>query len=55
MSGKFAYRTATPQTPRERLSPGNKRIKGPRGRTTWAIKATSPSWGFDITHPRRTP
>lgn len=31
---------AVTQTPRERLIPGNKRVKAPSGRTTWAIKAT---------------
>jgi len=27
----------TKQTPRERLIPGNKRIKAPSGRTTWTL------------------
>jgi len=29
---------AVKQTPKERLIPGNVRVKGPSGKTTWKIK-----------------
>jgi hypothetical protein len=29
---------AIPQKPKERLIPGNKRVRAPSGKTTWAIK-----------------
>ena len=30
---------AVPQTPRERLIPGNVRVKAASGKTTWKVKA----------------
>ena len=32
-------KTPTPQTPRERLIEGNRRVKAPSGRTTWEKKS----------------
>ncbi len=34
----YKQKKAVPQTPRERLIPGNERIKAPNGKTTWKIK-----------------
>jgi len=36
---KRYQRKPVPQTPHERLIPGNKRIKAPSGKTTWEQKA----------------
>lgn len=37
-SAKDRKNAPTPQTPAERTEPGNKRVKAPSGRTTWAQK-----------------
>ena len=46
MSDKYAGKIAgakgagaVPQTPRERLIPGNRRVIAPSGKTTWLLKA----------------
>lgn len=35
----MAKNKPTPQTPRERLMPGNERVKAPNGKTTWKLKS----------------